>query len=83
MPKEQIKQIFFQTGLLITVFSILFGLTLGSIIGFLQNEFGLVMASPFVAFPFEFTIKNLLVVIMTVLTIGGGVSYLVSRKLPN
>lgn len=83
MPKEQIKKIFFQTGLLITVFSILFGLTLGSIIGFLQREFSLVMANPFVAFPFEFTISNFMLVIATVLIIGGGVSYLVSRKLPN
>lgn len=83
MRKEQIKFIFFQTGLLITVFSILFGLTLGSIIGFLQNKFGLVMANPFVAFPFEFTIQNFLVVTLTVFVIGSGVSYLVSRKLPN
>lgn len=83
MRKEQIKQIFFQTGLLITVFSILFGLTLGSIIGILQKKFSLVMANPFVAFPFEFTVANYLVVIITVLIIGGGVSYLVSRKLPN
>lgn len=83
MPKEQIKKIFFQTGLLITVFSILFGLGLGSIIGILQQQFGLVMANPFVAFPFEFTLTNFLVVILTVLIIGGGVSYMVSRKLPN
>ncbi|SMC61675.1 lipoprotein-releasing system permease protein [Moheibacter sediminis] len=83
MPKEHIKRIFFQTGLLITVSSILFGLVLGSIIGILQQQFGLVMANPFVAFPFEFTVSNFLVVILTVLAIGGGVSYLVSRKLPS
>lgn len=83
MPKEQIKRIFFQTGLLITVFSILFGLILGGIIGVLQKKFSLVMANPFVAFPFEFTIQNFIVVVSTVLLIGGGVSFLVSRKLPD
>lgn len=82
MPKEQIKQIFFQTGLLITLFSIIFGLTLGIVIGILQKKFNLVMANPFVAFPFEFTFANFLVVIITVMVIGCGVSYLVSRKLP-
>lgn len=82
LPKDQIKQIFFQTGLLITFFSVLFGLILGTIIGILQKKFSLVMANPFVAFPFEFKISNFLIVIGTVLLIGGGVSYLVSRKLP-
>ncbi len=83
MPRFQIKRIFFQTGLLITFFSILFGLILGVIIGFLQIKFSLVMANAFVPFPFEFTFLNFLAVILTVLFIGGGVSYLVSRKLPN
>ena len=82
MPRFQIKRIFFQTGLLITFFSILFGLILGAIIGFLQIKFSLVMANPFVPFPFEFTFLNFLAVILTVSLIGGGVSYLVSRKLP-
>ncbi|MDD3771982.1 MAG: ABC transporter permease [Weeksellaceae bacterium] len=83
MRTLHIKQIFFQTGQLITVFSILFGLFLGTVIGLLQNQFHLVMANPFVPFPFEFTWINYLAVIMTVLVIGGFVSWLTSRKLPN
>lgn len=83
MPRFQIKRIFFHTGLLITFFSILFGLILGVVIGLLQIKFGLVMANPFVPFPFEFTFLNFIVVILTVFLIGGGVSYLVSRKLPH
>ncbi|WP_354508415.1 ABC transporter permease [Moheibacter stercoris] len=83
MQRSHIKQIFFQTGLLITFSSILFGLTLGSIIGLLQNKFQLVMANSFVAFPFEFTLLNYITVTATVLIIGAGVSYMVSRKLPS
>jgi lipoprotein-releasing system permease protein len=82
MQLAQIKRIFFQTGLLITVSSIIFGLTLASIIGYMQNQFHLVMANAFVPFPFEFTFLNYMAVIGTVLCIGGGVSYMVSRKLP-
>lgn len=81
IPIKQIKQIFFNTGILITSFSILFGLILGSTIGLMQIKFHLVMANPFVAFPFEFKLTNYLIVLGTVLFIGGGVSYLVSRRL--
>lgn len=82
MERSQIKKIFFQTGLLITLFSIMFGLLLGSAIGAMQNKFHLVMANAFVPFPFEFTLANYFIVFATVLVIGGGVSFLVSRKLP-
>lgn len=82
MTRSNIKRIFFQTGMLITVFSVTFGLVLGTIIGVLQNQFNLVMANPYVAFPFEFTIFNYLIVTLTVLFIGGTVSWMVSRKLP-
>ena len=82
MRLSQIKKIFFQTGLLITVFSILFGLTLGTMLGILQNKFHLVMANSFVPFPFEFISSNYLIVILTVFCIGGFVSWMVSRKLP-
>lgn len=82
MQLTHIKRIFFQTGLLITIFSILFGLTLGTLLGMMQNSFHLVMANAFVPFPFEFTAFNYIAVILTVLFIGGFVSWMVSRKLP-
>lgn len=82
MPLKDIKQIFFQTGFLITLFSVIIGLIQGSIIGWLQNTIHLVMANAFVPFPFEFTLLNYLIVTTTVLFIGGIVSWLVSRKLP-
>lgn len=82
MTRSSIKRIFFQTGMLITVFSVAFGLFLGSTIGILQNQFRLVMANPYVPFPFEFTAFNYLIVTLTVLLIGGIVSWMVSRKLP-
>ncbi|MFA5618781.1 MAG: FtsX-like permease family protein [Weeksellaceae bacterium] len=82
MSKSQIKTIFFQTGMLITIFSVAFGLFQGSIIGWLQNHYHLIMANAFVPFPFEFTTANYLIVILTVVFIGGFVSWAVSRKLP-
>ena len=83
MKASQIKSIFFQTGYLITISSVLFGILLGSALGLLQNTYHLVMANPFVPFPFEFTVFNFLIVILTVLLIGGIVSWSATRKLPN
>lgn len=82
MRISQIKKVFFQTGLLITGFSLLFGLILGTVIGSLQNTYHLVMANAFVAFPFEFTVFNYITVAATVLIIGCAVSFMVTRKLP-
>lgn len=83
MRASQIKSIFFQTGYLITISSVLFGVLLGSALGLLQNTYHLVMANPFVPFPFEFTAFNYLIVTLTVLLIGGIVSWSATRKLPN
>lgn len=82
MPLKNIKQIFFQTGFLISLFSVIIGLIQGTFVGWLQNTFHLVMANPFVPFPFEFTLMNYLTVTATVLLIGGTVSWVVSRRLP-
>lgn len=81
LPLQNIKQIFFQTGFLITLFSVIIGLLQGTLIGWLQNTFHLVMATSFVAFPFEITFLNYAIVSCTVLFIGGVTSWLVSRKL--
>lgn len=83
MQLKHIKELFFQTGFLITIFSLTIGLLLASFIGWLQNTYHLVMANPFVPFPFEFVFKNYLIVLLTVVIIGGTVSWLVSRKLPS
>lgn len=80
LSNNKIKQVFFSVGLQITALALIIGLALGSIICFLQLRFGLVMASQYQAFPVQFALGNYTIVILTVISIGALVSYLVSRR---
>lgn len=80
LSRIQIRRIFAYTGLIITSIAMITGLLIASVLGLLQINFGLVMASATIPFPFEFSIINYLVVIGTVLGIGGFVSWLMSKQ---
>ncbi len=80
MMRKSIRQIFFNTGMIITTTAMVSGLIIASILGIIQTHFPFVYAGPAIAFPFEFTISNYLVVIATVLFTGGFVSWLMSRQ---
>lgn len=80
LSRKEIRSIFAYTGLIITGIAMVTGLLIATVLGLLQINFGLVMASATIPFPFEFTIINFIVVICTVLGIGGFVSWLISRQ---
>jgi len=80
LSRNEIRRIFAYTGLIITSIAMGTGLLIASILGLLQINFGLVMASATIPFPFEFTLSNFFIVIATVLGIGGFVSYIISRQ---
>lgn len=80
LSRKNIRNIFFQTGFIITFIAMFTGLLIASVIGLLQINFGLVMASPAVPFPFLFSIENFITVIVTVLGLGSLVSWIVSRQ---
>lgn len=75
-----LRKTYFYTGLLISVYALIFGLLIGSLIAWLQHEFGLVMVSMNVPFPVVFTLENYLISIISVLGIGILVSWFVSRN---
>ena len=80
LTRQNIRNIFFFTGLIITSIAMFTGLLIASVIGLLQINFGLVMASETIPFPFLFSIKNFITVILTVLGLGAFVSWLMSRQ---
>lgn len=80
LSRVQIRRIFAYTGLIITSVAMLTGLLIASVLGLLQINFGLVMASATIPFPFEFSILNYVVVIGTVLGIGGFVSWIIAKQ---
>ncbi|CVK16634.1 lipoprotein-releasing system permease protein [Apibacter mensalis] len=76
-----LKKLFFNIGIIITIFGVVIGIILGTILTWLQSKFGLVMANPFMPFPVKFDLDNYLIVLFTVLFIGFFVSFFSSRKL--
>ena len=80
LTRQNIRNIFFFTGLIITSIAMFTGLLIASVIGLLQINFGLVMASETIPFPFLFSIENFITVILTVLGLGAFVSWLMSRQ---
>lgn len=80
LSRTDIRRIFAYTGLIITTVAMITGLLIATVLGLLQINFGLVMASSTIPFPFEFSFINYVVVVATVLGIGGFVSWLISRQ---
>lgn len=80
LSRTDIRKIFAYTGIIITFIAMITGLLIATVLGLLQINFGLVMASASIPFPFEFSIINFIIVIGTVMGIGGFVSWLMSRQ---
>ncbi|MBQ0147748.1 MAG: ABC transporter permease [Flavobacteriaceae bacterium] len=80
LSRTEIRRIFAYTGIIITLIAMITGLLIASVLGLLQINFGLVMASATIPFPFEFTLLNYIIVICTVMGIGGLVSYFLSKQ---
>jgi lipoprotein-releasing system permease protein len=67
---KEIKKIFVLQGFLLTFFGMILGLTLGIILVFIQQRYELFMITENLAYPVEFRISNLLIVILTITILG-------------
>ncbi|MXV39193.1 FtsX-like permease family protein [Flavobacteriaceae bacterium Ap0902] len=80
MSESQLRQTHFTTGMLITVYALIFGMVVGGLIALLQQQMGLVVVSPTIPFPVKFTMLNFILIVLSVLSIGTIVSWFVSRN---
>lgn len=78
---SEIRQIFILHGFLLTIFGLLIGLIIGSILIYLQIEFQLFMITKTLAYPVEFTIINLGIVIVTITVLGFLASLIASSRI--
>ena len=76
--KKQVGSIFFYQGGLISFFGCVVGLAAGILLVFFQQKFSLFMITSTLAYPVVFEIKNLLIVFLTVIFLGGLASSMVS-----
>jgi lipoprotein-releasing system permease protein len=78
---SEIRQIFVLHGFLLTIFGLMIGLIIGSILIYLQLEFQLFMITKTLAYPVEFTIINLGIVIVTIVVLGFLASLIASSRI--
>jgi len=67
---QEIKRIFILQGFLLTFFGLLLGLFLAIVFVLLQKEYGLIMITSELAYPVEFSLKNVVIVFFTILILG-------------
>lgn len=74
-PIKSIKKIFMLQGFLMSVFGLTIGISLGTILIFIQNKYALFLITSTIAYPIEFQLKNVIIVAITIATLG----YIASR----
>ena len=77
---KQIRNIFFYQGLLMTSLGGFLGLIFAIILIILQMQFDLVMITPNLPYPVQMTVKNILVVLGTIFTLGFIASYIAAGR---
>ena len=78
---KEIKKIFVYQGFLLTFFGMIIGLTIGIVLVFLQQQFGLFMITENLPYPVEFRFFNLLIVILTITILGFIASKIASSRI--
>jgi len=77
---KNIKRIFLLQGVLMCVVGGIIGLFLGIIIVLLQQKFKLIMITQNLAYPVVFSVKNVAVVMLTIMILGFLASYIASSR---
>lgn len=80
MRESQLRQIYFNTGALIVGVGICFGLFIGTVICWLQEQYGFFKATQVLPFPVQITWQNYIIVSLTALFFGLLVSWIFSRS---
>lgn len=78
---KEIKNIFLIQGFLLSFLGLILGTSLGTLFIFLQNKFDLFMITQSIAYPIEFQLKNLAIVAITILVLGGTASKIASGRI--
>jgi lipoprotein-releasing system permease protein len=77
---KDLRKIFLVQGSLLTVIGGIFGLGLGILIVVLQQKFQLVMITESLAYPVVFTLKNVLIVLATIVSLGIIASWIAASR---
>ena len=67
---KEIRKIFVFQGFLLTVFGLIVGLLLAIPFVFLQKKYGFIMITQSLAYPVEFHLSNVIIVVLTIVVLG-------------
>ncbi|MBC7606007.1 MAG: ABC transporter permease [Burkholderiales bacterium] len=79
-PIQDLRKIFLLQGTLLSVVGGVIGLVLGVAVVLLQQHFQLIMITPTLAYPVVFSIKNVLIVLATIVSLGITASLIASSR---
>jgi len=77
---KDLRKVFLLQGSLLSIFGGIIGLVLGIIIVLIQQQFQLIMITPTLAYPVEFSILNVLIVFLTIVSLGIIASFIASSR---
>lgn len=77
---QDLRKIFLLQGTLVTTFGGLIGLVLGTLIVIIQQHFQIIMITPSLAYPVVFRIQNVLLVLVTIFSLGLIASWIASSR---
>ncbi len=80
---KEIKKIFIFQGLLLTFFGLIIGLLIAIVFVVLQKNFEFIMITPSLAYPVEFRIVNVIIVFLTIITLGYIAVKIASSRISN
>lgn len=67
---KSLRKIFLYQGIFITSLGTFFGLALGTVVIVMQQQYQLIMITPTLPFPVEYNVMNIIIVILTIFTLG-------------
>jgi lipoprotein-releasing system permease protein len=82
MLPNQISSVFFVLGISVSFIGALLGLLLGTLVVLIQQWSGVIEIATAMPYPVELAFSNMILVLLTLVILGSGVSYLSSRSLP-
>ena len=82
MLPSQIRSVFFILGISVSFLGALLGIFLGVLVVLAQQWLGIIEIATAMAYPVELAFSNMILVLLTLIILGSGVSYLSSRSLP-
>lgn len=82
MLQSQIQNIFFVLGVSVSLLGALLGLLLGTLVVLIQKWSGVVEIAAAMPYPVALAFSNMILVLVTLVGLGAGVSYLSTRSLP-